>query len=212
MPADAPQRETQDRPQSDRADTAARPAATTGTRTPTEWLIPPRASPDCSDSMGRGLDRASVAFAIASDRTILREREALRSYLEGTYRNPDAAKARLDDLVGREGHTSASERVAGDPKTLGEFRGRTGLLAGRVAREERATAEQVWGAIAPAVRHIGVAEGKAESGYRSSVEAHLAADATGIPWLSEGAQAAVKAIGAAQGPHEPPRGLAGSGA
>ena len=198
MEADAPKREIQDRPRYERADATARPAATADTRNSTDWLIPPRVSADGSDSMGRGLDRASVAFAVASDRAVLREREALGSYLDGTYRDPDAAKARLDDLVGREGYTSGSERVAADPRTLGEFRGRTGLLAGRTAREERATADQVWGAIAPAVRRIGEAEAKAELGYRSSVEAQLAADATGIPRLSERAQVRVDATGAAE--------------
>ena len=163
-----------------------------------QWLIRPRVSPDSSDSLGRGLDRASVALAAASDRTVLREREALGNYLDATYRDPDAAKARLGELIRRDGHTSVAERLSADPSSLGELRGRTGLFAGRVARDERATAEQVWGAIGPVVGRIGEAEVKAERGYRTSVEAQLAADRTGVPRLSEKAQAAVRAIGTAE--------------
>lgn len=173
-------------------------AATRARSADQPWLIPPRVSPDGSDSLGRSLDRASVAFAVAGDRTVLREREALGNYLDATYRDPDAAKARLGELVRRDGHTSVAERLSADPSNLGELRGRTGLFAGRAAREERATAEQVWGAIGPAVGRIGEAEAKAERGYRASVEAQLAADMTGVPRLSEQAQAAVKGIGTAK--------------
>ena len=163
-----------------------------------QWLIPPRVSADGSDSLGRRLDRASVAFAVAGDRTVLREQEALGNYLDATYRDPDAAKVRLGELVRRDGQTSVAERLSADPSSLGELRGRTGLFANRTGREERARAEQVWGAIGPAIGRIGEAEAKAERGYRTSVEAQLAADRTGVPRLSEQGQMAVKAIGAAE--------------
>ena len=51
------------------------------------WLIPPRLSPDGRDSLGRRLDPGSVATVVAADRAVQREGEALKHYLQGTYRD-----------------------------------------------------------------------------------------------------------------------------
>jgi len=161
------------------------------------WLVPPRVSPDGRDSLGRGLDPASIAAAALGDRAAQREREALGHYLEGAYRDPNGARSRLDELVRRDGNVSAARRLTADPGQLGEPKGGVGFLAGGNARKERTRAGRVAEAVGPAVSRIGKAETKAAQDYRTSVATQLAADSTGVPRLSERAQATVEAIAAA---------------
>ena len=143
------------------------------------------------------VDPGEVAAAVAADPAARRERAALDNYLEGAFRDPGAARARLEELVGTHGHASAARRLAADPGQLGELRGRTGLFAGGAAREERARAGRVAGAVGPAVARLGAAEAAAARAYRERVEGRRAADATGVPRLSGRARAAVEALGAA---------------
>ena len=107
-----------------------------GTRTEA-WLIPPFGSLDGKDSLGRGLDSGSVAAAVAANGAVQREREARWSYLQGAYRDTYAARATLDELVKREGWTSAAARLARQPEQLGELRGKVGWLASASAKQER---------------------------------------------------------------------------
>lgn len=123
-------------------------------------------SPDGRDSLGRGLDAGSIAAAVAADRAVQREREALPHYLAGAYRDPYAAKAQLDEMVKRQGWASTATRIAHDPTQLGELRGRVGLFAGAKARAERHNAEQVVTAIAPSLERIATAEARAAQTYR----------------------------------------------
>jgi hypothetical protein len=162
------------------------------------WLIPPRISPDGRDSLGRGAGPAEVAAAAADDARVRREREALGDYLRGAYRDPEAAGRRLEELVDRQGWTSAAARVASDPDVLGELRGRTGLFAGRAARAERERAAGLAPVVAEAMRRIGAAEARAAGAHRWAVAAQLKADATGIPHLSARADAAVTAMAEAK--------------
>ena len=154
------------------------------------WLVAPRVT-------AGPVDPGEVAAAVAADPAARRERVALDNYLEGAFRDPGAARARLDELVGTHGHASAARRLAADPGQLGELRGRTGLFAGGAAREERARAGRVAGAVGPAVARLGAAEAAAARAYRERVEGRRAADATGVPRLSARARAAVEALGAA---------------
>ena len=163
-----------------------------------DWLIPPRASADGRDSLGRGLDANSIAAAVTGDRTVQREREALSNYLHGAYRDQQQARSRLDELVGRDGAVSAARRLAADSGQLGDLQGRAGLFAGGKAHEGRARAERVAEAVGPAVSRVGEAETRAAQAYRAKVEAQFAADATGIPKLSERAQTALGAVAAAK--------------
>ena len=126
-----------------------------------EILIPAFVDPDGRDSLGRGLDEASIAVAVAADRAVQREREALPHYLAGAYRDPHAAKARLDEMVKRQGRTSTAARIARDPTQLGELRGKVGFFAGSKAKAERAMAERAAGAVAPSLERIGAAEARA---------------------------------------------------
>ena len=158
------------------------------------WLIPPRMSLDGKDSLGRGLDAGSVAAMVAGDTAVQREREARWSYLQGAYREPHAARAALDEMVKREGWTSAAARLAREPEQLGELRGKVGWLASAAAKQERAAAERAASALPGSLERVGEAQGRASRAYRASVEGQLAADAVGIPRLSATAEAAIGAL------------------
>jgi Ti-type conjugative transfer relaxase TraA len=182
-------------PARDSASPAEPPAGEKEQTTP-EILIPAYVDPTGRDSLGRGLDEASIAAAVAADRAVQREREALPHYLAGAYRDPHAAKARLDEMVKRQGWTSTAARIARDPAQLGELRGNIGFFAGSRARADRAMAERAAGAVAPNLESIAAAEATAAQTYRESVEARHKADATPIPKLTARAEAAVAALAA----------------
>ena len=171
-------------------------AAGQGTRAEA-WLIQPFVSQEGKDSLGRGLDSGSVAAAIAANGSVQREREGRWSYLKGAYRDPYAARAALDELVKREGWTSAAVRLAREPEQLGELRGKVGWLASAAGKQERAGAQRAADALPASLERIGEAEARAERSYRASVGDQRAADATGIPRLSAAAEGAVGAVRAA---------------
>ena len=162
-----------------------------------EILIPGYVDPNGRDSLGHGLDGSSIAAVVATDRTVRHEREALSYYLLGTFRDPHAAKAQLDEMVKRQGWTSTAARIAQNPTQLGELLGRTGLFASARAKTERAMAEGTAGAIAPGLKRIAAAEARTALTYRDSVAAQRKADAIPIPKLSERAEAAVATLAAA---------------
>ncbi len=200
-----PVREQPSEPAGDGARDPLRPAAgparaemaTPGGVVADVWLIPPLVSPDGKDSLGRGLDAGSVAAVVAGDSAVQRERGARWSYLQGSYRDPHVARAALDEMVKREGWTSAAARLAREPEQLGELRGKIGWLASAAARQERAAAERAAGALPGSLERIGEAEGRASRTYRANVEGQLAADAVGIPRLSPAADMAIGALCAA---------------
>jgi Ti-type conjugative transfer relaxase TraA len=152
------------------------------------WLIPPYFGPEGRDSLGRGLDPASVAAVVAKDRTVQQERAALVQYLRGAYRDPDAAKAQLDELVKSQGWTSTAARLAPDPAQLGPLRGKTGFFAGKQAKADRVAAERAAWAIASALDRIAAAENRAAEIYRRDV---------GVPKLGQRTEAAIAALAAA---------------
>lgn len=162
-----------------------------------EILIPAFVDAAGRDSLGRGLDPASIAAAVANDRAVQHEREALPHYLRGAYRDPHAARMLLDEMLQRQGPTSTAARIAQDPTQLGELRGRIGFFASGKATVERAMAERAAAAVAPSLDRIATAEARAAQTYRQSVEAQLRADATPIPKLTIRAEAVVASLAAA---------------
>jgi len=179
--------------------TAAKAVAGQGQPAGRGWLLPPYVDPSGQgrDSLGRGTGPGEAAAAVAADKAVQREREARWSYLQGAYKDPHGARAALDELVKREGWTSAAARLAREPEQLGELRGKVGWLASGVAKQERANAERAAGALPGSLTRIGTAEGWAERAYCGSVEAQRAADAAGIPHLSPVAEAALGTVAAA---------------
>ena len=147
-------------------------------------LIPPYVDASGRDSLGRGLDPESVRAAVEDDGRVAQERTDQRSYLSSAYRDPEAARERLDELVARDGTVSAARRIETEPLILGELQGRTGLFAGQAGKTERSRAHAVADALAQSVRRLGDAVAAAERAYRTSVEKQRAADAVAIPNLS----------------------------
>ncbi len=150
------------------------------------------------DSLGRGVDGKSVAAVVASDAQVRRELEARSIYLQTAYRDPKAATTRLNELVARDGATSAARRLSTEPGLLGELRGREGLFAGGKARAERQAATRAAAAIGPNVTRLSEAEAQAAQGYRASVAAQLKADGAAIPKLSDRAVAGLRIVAAAK--------------
>ena len=179
---------------------AAAPAARTeGDKAGEGWLVAPYVDPSGRgrDSLGRGTSPGEFAAVVAADKAVQREREARWNYLQGAYRDPHTARAALDELVKRQGWTSAAARVAREPEQFGELRGKEGFFAGAKARAERDAAQHAAGAIGPSLERIGAAEARAERTYRTGVEAQRTADATGIPRLSAAAETAIGTVAAA---------------
>ena len=174
-----------------------------------DWLIAPRVSPDGRDSLGRGLDAQSVSAFVSNDKAVQRERQGLSTWLQTAYRDPSEATKRLDALVARDGFASAARRIERDPTQLGDYAGKTGLFAGGAAKEVRANALRVAEAIGPGLARLGEAEASTARDYRAGVEKQLQADATGIPKLSERAQAAIDAARGGQNRQGARRGVEG---
>jgi len=143
------------------------------------------------DSLGRGLDPAGIAVVVAKDHAVQQERASLVQYLRGAYRDPEAAKAQLDEMVKSQGFASTAARLVQDPEQIGPLRGELGFFAGARARAERATAERVAKAAVSALDYIARAESKAAQAFRGSVAAQRRADAVAIPRLSVRAEEVV---------------------
>ncbi|MGE8131716.1 AAA family ATPase [Methylobacterium sp. NPDC080182] len=147
------------------------------------------------DSLGRGLDAASLAAAVAGDAAVIRARAERAATLGTAYRDPAAALRRLDALLARDGSTSAARRLAAEPEAIGRLRGRTGLFAGAGARAERQTARAAAAVLGANLTRMAEADARAQVGYRAAVEAQMRADATAIPVLSGEAVTALTAFG-----------------
>ncbi len=131
-----------------------------------------------------------------------KERESLRNYLGGVYRDPHAARAALTELVKQQGWTKTASQVTADPAQFGELRGKVGFFAGAKARTERETAQRGAVAIGLSLERIGAAETRAERDYRESVTAQRTRDAVEVPGLSVAAWAAVGAVERAARPEK----------
>ena len=182
------------KPSGDDAGAVAKPAGRdqpveTGGAEP-RWLIAPNTKLHPPTA-------AEIAAAVSGDGEVRREREALGRYLAGAYRDPTAAGAQLEALVARAGSTSAAQRISADPGQLGELQGKAGLLAGASARQARAQAERVAGAVGPAVARRGQAESFAAKAFGEAFDARRIAEATGVPALSDRTQAAVNVVAGA---------------
>nr|WIE94760.1 AAA family ATPase [Mesorhizobium sp. WSM4875] len=154
------------------------------------------------DSFGRGLDQSSIAAAVGRDPDVQRERDARSIYLETAYRDPKSAAQRLNDVIARDGPTSAAQRISADAGLLGELKGREGFLAGAKVREERQAAHRASAAIGPNIVRTAEFENRAEQSYRTEVEKQLKADAVEVRDVSDRAKAALEKIASAKDDRE----------
>lgn len=157
------------------------------------WLVAPRV-------VAEPLDTAERALAVGSDPAVRREHEHLEAYLAGAYAEPRAAYATLRDLIERDGLTSASRRIAADPAQLGALRGRTDLFAGSGQRAERAQAARVAQSVAPALLRIAETERFAALSYDARAARDRAAEAVGVPRLSQATRGALERLAASNSP------------
>ncbi len=146
------------------------------------------------DSLGRGLDAASLAAVVASDAGVIRVRAERAAYLRSAYRDPEAAMQRLEALLARDGVTRTAHQVEAAPETIGTLRGRTGLFASASSRGERQIARATAAALGANLTQTAEAEARALRTYHAAVEAQIEADATAIPALSHKAITVLKAV------------------
>ena len=146
------------------------------------------------DSLGRSLEDKSIAAAVDGDADVQRERQARSIYIETAYRDPKTALLRLDDIVARDGTTSAAQRVSADVGLLGMLRGREGFFAGAKAREEREAATMAASAIGPNLVRTAEFEHRAAHAYRTEVEKQMQADGVEVKDISERAKAALARV------------------
>ncbi|MER9950015.1 AAA family ATPase [Mesorhizobium sp. M0047] len=154
------------------------------------------------DSFGRSIDEKSIAAAVSRDADVQREREARSIYLQTAYRDPKSAARRLDEIIARDGPTSAAQRISVDAALLGELRGREGFFAGAKAREEREAAHRATAAIGPNIVRAAEFENLAEQSYRAEAERQLKADAVEVRDVSDRAKAALGKIAMAKDDRE----------
>ena len=151
------------------------------------------------DSLGRSLEDKSIAAAVDGDADVQRERQARSIYIETAYRDPKTALLRLDDIVARDGTTSAAQRVSADVGLLGMLRGREGFFAGAKAREEREAATMAASAIGPNLVRTAEFEHRAAHAYRTEVEKRMQADGVEVKDISERAKAALARVAECEG-------------
>ena len=163
-----------------------------------EWLIPPHVSRDGRDSLGRGLDPASVAAAVAADAQVQQAKSEPWRHLERAYRDSHMAQAQLNELARAEGWTEAAARIDTAHEQLGRLRGDDRMFAGSSAQLERAYAIIAARRLGDSLRRIGEAERPAARQYREDVTAQLQRDTVGVPKLSAGAAAVLDAVHAAR--------------
>lgn len=96
----------------------------------------------------------------------------------------------------------ALSRHDGGPALLGELRGKSGWLASKASKAERAAAVRSAGAVGGSLVRLRAAEERAGQGYVAQVEAQRARDAIEVPGLSRAAWAAVRAVEQAGTPEQ----------
>jgi hypothetical protein len=140
---------------------------------------------------------------VAADEYVQKVKDAPWRQLKYAYRDPDAAHARLNDLIQAEGWEGAARRLEAEPAVLGRLRGGKGLFASRSAEHDRAYAISTARSVARGLTYVVEAAQRAERDYRKSVTAQIERDAVGVPKLSAEAAALLEAVRAAAG-REPP--------
>jgi Ti-type conjugative transfer relaxase TraA len=184
--------------QADRA-TAPRPVAEPAQA----WLLPPQVSRDGRDSLGRGVDPASIATAVAADERVQKVKAAPWRHLMYAYREPYTARVRLTELIQAEGWEGAGRRLVAEPALLGRLHGRSGWFASQIAEHHRAQAISTAQSVGRSLTYVVEEEQRAERDYRASVAAQIARDAVGVPKLSAEATALLEAVRAAAGREQP---------
>jgi Ti-type conjugative transfer relaxase TraA len=160
-------------------------------------LLPAFHDPWGRDSLGRGTTAGELRTAADADPRVRRGEEDRVRWLASAYRDPEAARARLDATLAAEGgdlRRAAARLEAAGPEALGKLRGREGLFASRGAELERATARGAARAIVHGLEDEAGHRERAVEAWRSAVAAQRGRDAVEVPGLSPAAWKALEDV------------------
>jgi len=150
------------------------------------------------DSLGRGTTPTEVTVAVARDAGVQQRQGDLGMWLRQAYRDPVAARAKLDALEYAEHGPHDAARTLGasygGPELLGELRGKTGWFASAAAKAEREAAVRCAASVGRGFVQLREAEAQARKHYVVVVEAQRVRDRVEVPGLSPAAWAAVRAV------------------
>ncbi|MCK8787869.1 Ti-type conjugative transfer relaxase TraA [Roseomonas sp. NAR14] len=164
-------------------------------------LLPALRDPWGRDSLGRAATLGDLRAAADADPRVRRAEEDRAHWIASAYRDPEAARARLDAVLAAEGgdlqRAAARLREAG-PEALGRLNGREGWFAGQEAAWRRMNAR---GAAHSVVRSLEDEAGhreRAAEAWRDAVEAQRGRDAVEVPGLSPAAWRALEDVARAR--------------
>ncbi|MCB4824552.1 AAA family ATPase [Roseicella sp. GB24] len=153
------------------------------------------------DSLGRAATLGDLRAAADADPKVRQAREDRAHWIASAYRDPEAARAKLDAVLAAEGgdlrRAAARLREAG-PEALGRLNGREGWFAGQEAVWKRMNAR---GAAHSVVRSLEDEAGhreRAAEGWRSAVAEQRGRDAVEVPGLSPAAWKALEDVARAR--------------
>ncbi|MCG7363736.1 Ti-type conjugative transfer relaxase TraA [Roseomonas sp. ACRSG] len=173
---------------------------------PPSPLLPAQRDPTGRDSLGRGTTPEEIAAAEARDPAVRQEAADRAQWLRVAYRDPVQAEAQLDALLwdSRDDRNQVAHQLRERPELLGRLRGRDGLLSGRGAQLERASAVSAARSVATGLEREAAARQRAGEAYQAEVAAQRARDAVEVPGLSQRAWQAVEALEQARTTSLPP--------
>lgn len=164
-------------------------------------LLPAFRNPWGRDSLGRGTTAGELRAAADADPRVRRGEEDRARWLVSAYRDPEAARAKLDTTLAAEGgdlrRAAARLGVAG-PEALGRLRGRDGLFVSRGAELERASARGAARAIVHGLEDEAGHRERAAEAWRSTIATQRGRDAVEVPGLSPAAWQALEGVARAR--------------
>lgn len=153
------------------------------------------------DSLGRGVTAGELRAAADADPRVRRDQDDRARWLAAAYRDPEAARARLDATLAAEGgdlRRAAARLEAAGPEALGKLRGRDGLFASRGAELERATARGAARAVVHGLEDEAGHRERAAETWRSTVAEQRGRDAVEVSELSPAAWKALEGVARAR--------------
>jgi Ti-type conjugative transfer relaxase TraA len=164
-------------------------------------LLPAFHDPWGRDSLGRGTTAGELRAAADADPKVRQAVDDRAHWIASAYRDPEAARARLDATLAAEGgdlrRAAARLRKAG-PEALGRLNGREGWFAGPEAAWRRMNARGAAGSVVRSLEDEAGYRERAAEAWRASVEAQRGRDAVEVPGLSPAAWKALEDVARAR--------------
>ena len=153
------------------------------------------------DSLGRGMTAGDLHAAGERDRRAREARESREHWIGRAWRDPEAARARLDAILAEEGgdlRRTAQRLHAAGPEALGRLRGRDGLLSTPSMRIERNGAAFAARAMVGSLEDEAGHRARAAEAWAAAVRVQRARDAVEVPGLSPAAWRALEGVARAR--------------